>query len=102
MEAGTLRNICSLEKSTCEKSLFADQTREADPTFSLGKADDAVKGNRREHTVYRRGTGSSIQGKFSGITSGSCRGQQGLVTTCKDSPNEAKSRRRREPNGSGA
>ena len=26
----------------------------------------------------------------------------GLVTTCKDSPNEAKSRRRREPNGSGA
>src|SRR5580693_6524979 len=35
------------------------------------------------------------------ITSGSCRGQQGLVTTCKDSPNEAKSRRRREPNGSG-
>jgi len=24
------------------------------------------------------------------ITSGSCRGQQGLVTTCKDSPNEAK------------
>jgi hypothetical protein len=36
------------------------------------------------------------------ITSGSCRGQQGLVTTCKDSPNEAKSRRRREPNGSGA
>ena len=40
--------------------------------------------------------------RFSEITSGSCRGQQGLVTTCKDSPNEAKSRRRRELNGSGA
>ena len=39
--------------------------------------------------------------RLSEITSGSCRGQQGLVTTCKDSPNEAKNRRRRELNGSG-
>jgi hypothetical protein len=45
--------------------------------------------------------GSSIQEKILRIKSGSCRGQQGLVTTCTDSPNEAKSRRRREPNGSG-
>jgi hypothetical protein len=57
--------------------------------------------NRRKHTVYRRGMGSSIQGEILRITSGSCREQQGLVTTCKDSPNEAKSRRRRELNGSG-
>ena len=58
--------------------------------------------NRCKHTEHRRGMGSSIQEKILELTSGSCRGQQGLVTTCKDSPNEARNRRRREPNGSGA
>src|SRR5215470_11537004 len=54
-------------KRACEKSLFAGQTREADP---------CLFGERCKHTVYRRGTGSSIQGKVLRITSGSCRGQQ--------------------------
>jgi hypothetical protein len=49
--------------------------------------------------VYRRGMGSSIQGQTLGITSGSCRGQQGLVTTCKDSPNEAKTEGGESPTG---
>ena len=39
--------------------------------------------------------------RFSEITSGSSRGQQGLSTTCKDSSDEAPCRRRREPKGSG-
>jgi hypothetical protein len=69
--------------------------------FPVGKADDTVEETGANTRWYRRGRGSSIQGKVLGITSGSCRGQRGLVTTCKDSPNEAKSRRRREPNGSG-
>src|SRR5260370_36124924 len=39
--------------------------------------------------------------RFSEITSGSSRGQQGLRTTCQDSSNEAECRSRREANGSG-
>jgi hypothetical protein len=85
----------------CEKSLFADETREADPHPSVGKADDAVEetgaSTRRTAGVW----GPASKERFSELTSGSCRGQQGLVTTCKDSPNEAKHRRKREPNGSG-
>src|SRR5262245_22251869 len=48
-------------------------------------------------------TSGSVRGRGGNIPtySASCRGQQGLGTTCKDSPNEAKCRRRREPNGSG-
>jgi len=69
--------------------------------FPVGKADDIVEETGANTRWYRRGRGSSIQGKVLGITSGSCRGQQGLVTTCKNSSTEAKSRRRREPNGSG-
>jgi hypothetical protein len=48
-------------------------------------------------------TSGTVRGEGGNILtySESCRGQQGLVTTCKDSPNEAKCRRRREPNGSG-
>src|SRR5262249_60323144 len=80
---------------------FVGLTVEADQ-HSVGEGRWHRGRNRRQHTVYRRGRGFSIQGKVLGITSGSCRGQQGLVTTCKDSPNEAKCRRRREPNGSGA
>src|SRR5215475_8091689 len=39
--------------------------------------------------------GPASKERFSEITSGSCRGQQGLVTTCKDSPNEAKPKEER-------
>jgi hypothetical protein len=70
------------------------------PTFPLGKAEDIVE-ETDESTRCTAGVGDpASKNRLLEITSGSCRGQQGLVTTCKDSPNEAKSRRR-EPNGSG-
>ena len=72
------------------------------PVNYLGKADDTVE-ETGESTRCTAGVGDpASKERFSEITSGSCRGQQGLVTTCKDSPNEAKNRRRGEPNGSGA
>src|SRR5580704_17511448 len=72
------------------------------PTFPLGKADGTVE-ETGASTRCTAGVGDpASKNRLLEITSGSCRGQQGLVTTCKDSPNEAKSRRRREPNGSGA
>ena len=40
--------------------------------------------------------------RFSELTSGRARWQQGLVATCKDSSNETQSRRRGEPVGFGA
>ena len=71
------------------------------PYPSMGKADDAVE----ETGASTRGTagvwGPASKDRFSEITSGSCRGQQGLGTTCKDSRNEAKCRGKRELNGSG-
>jgi hypothetical protein len=71
------------------------------PTFPFGKADDTVEGTGAS-TRCTAGVGDpASKDRLLEITSGSCRGQQGLVTTCKDSPNEVKSRRRREPNGSG-
>jgi len=42
------------------------------------------------------------QERFSEITSGRTRWQQGLVATCKDSSNETYSRRRGKPDGFGA
>src|SRR5580700_9714792 len=70
--------------------------------FPVGKADDTVE-ETGASTRCTAGVGDpASKERLLEITSGSCRGQQGLVTTCKDSPNEAKSRRRREPNGSGA
>jgi hypothetical protein len=88
-------------KLTCEKSLFADETREADPNHSMGKADDTVEETGASTRCTAGVRDPASKERLSEITSGSCRGQQGLVTTCKDSPNEAKSRRKREPNGSG-
>src|SRR5262245_23084856 len=71
------------------------------PVNHLGKADDTVE-ETGESTRCTAGVGDpASKERFSEITSGSCRGQQGLVTTCKDSANEAKCRRRRERNGSG-
>ena len=72
------------------------------PIFPVGKADGTVE-ETGASTRCTAGVGDpASKNRLLEITSGSCRGQQGLVTTCKDSPNEAKSRRRREPNGSGA
>ena len=76
--------------------------RRGKPTHSvLGKADDIVEetGESTRCTAGERDPASK-EG-LSEITSGSCREQQGLDTTCKDSRNEAKNRRKRELNGSG-
>jgi len=74
---------------------------ESRPTFLVGKADDTVE-ETGESTWCTAGVGDpASKERFSEITSGSSRGQQGLRTTCQDSSNEAKCRSRREPNGSG-
>jgi hypothetical protein len=63
----------------------------------LGKADDIVEetGESTRCTAGVRDPASKE--RFSEITSGSSRGQQGLRTTCQDSSNEANYRSRREP-----
>jgi hypothetical protein len=60
------------------------------PILSLGKADDIVEetGESTRCTAGVRDPASKE--RFSEITSGSSRGQQGLRTTCQDSSNEAK------------
>ena len=77
-------------------------TKRGKPThLCLGKADDIVE-ETGESTRCTAGVWDpASKEKFSEITSGSSRGQQGLRTTCQDSSNEAKCRSRREPNGSG-
>ena len=71
------------------------------PDLSMGKADDIVEETGASTRCTAGVWGPASKERFSEITSGSCRGQQGLGTTCKDSPNEAKCRRKRELNGSG-
>jgi hypothetical protein len=71
------------------------------PTFPWGRPMTPWKQHARAHGGTAGVGDPASKDRLSGITSGSCRGQQGLVTTCKDSRNEAESRRRREPNGSG-
>ena len=101
MEAGTLGNICNLE-NRLTRSRNSWDIRGKPTHLCLGKADDIVE-ETGESTRCTAGVGDpASKNRLLEITSGSCRGRQGLVTTCKDSPNEAKSRRRREPNGSGA
>ena len=51
MEAGTLRNICSLEKGAREKSSFAGQMREADPLITWGRPMTPWKKQVRAHGV---------------------------------------------------
>jgi len=65
----------------------------------LGKADDAeeVTGKSNLQTVVVEARAS--QERFSEITSGRSRWQQGLVATCKGSSNEVKNRSRGEPTG---
>ncbi len=71
------------------------------PTLCLGKADDTVEETGASTRCTAGVRDPASKKGLSEITSGSCRGRQGLGTTCKDSSNEAKRRRRREPNGSG-
>src|SRR4029077_19360445 len=93
--------ICILETRACEKSLIVGQNAGSRPILRLGKADDIVEetGESTRCTAGVRDPASKE--RFSEITSGSSRGQQGLCTTCQDSSNEAKCRSRRELNGSG-
>ena len=77
------------------------QTREADPTFAWGRPTPPGKKQVRAHGGTAGIRDPASKERFSEITSGSSREQQGLSTTCKDSPNEAKNRSRGEPNGSG-
>ena len=72
------------------------------PNFSVGKA--AVAGEETGMcTLQTVGIGAQAsQERFSELTSGRARWQQGLVATCKDFSNETKSRRREEPDGFGA
>src|SRR5262245_49970003 len=88
-------------KSPLARSRFKRDNCGKPTHFPLGKADGTVE-ETGVSTRCTAGVGDpASKNRLLEITSGSCRGQQGLVTTCKDSPNEAKNRRRREPNGSG-
>src|ERR1700682_3329213 len=71
------------------------------PILCLGKADDTVEETGESTRCTAEVRDPASKERFSEITSGSSRGQQGLRTTCQDSSNEAKCRSRREPNGSG-
>ena len=88
-------------KSSPARSRFKRDSCGKPTHFPLGKADGTVE-ETGASTRCIAGVGDpASKNRLLEITSGSCRGQQGLVTTCKDSANEAKSRRMREPNGSG-
>src|ERR1035437_5549496 len=76
----------------CEESYFVGQTREADPTFAWGRPTPPGKKQVRAHGGTAGIRDPASKERFSEITSGSSRGQQGLSTTCKDSPNEARNR----------
>jgi len=71
------------------------------PNLHVGKADDIVEETGDSTRCTTGVWDPASKERFSEITSGSSRGQQGLRTTCQDSSNEAKCRSRREPNGSG-
>src|SRR5262249_27670703 len=88
-------------RNTALREIVRRKTREADPLFAWGRPMTPWKKQAQAHGVP---PGNGIQHPrkdFQRITSGSCREQQGLGTTCKDSRNEAKCRRKRELNGSG-
>src|SRR5262249_24108998 len=88
---------CSLESMPCEKS-FAGSKREADPILPWGRPMTSWKKQVRAHGVPP-GYGVQHPSTDSRITSGSCRGQQGLVTTCKDSPTRPKAEEGESPTG---
>jgi len=101
LEAGTLRNICSLENTDPREVVIRGLKREADPIFAVGRPMTPGKKQVRALGGTAVARDPASRERFSEITSGSSRGQQGLRTTCQDSSNEAKCRSRREPNGSG-
>src|SRR5215831_15456070 len=96
------KGISASSKHGLARSRYSqDENAGSRPILCLGKADDIVEvtGESTRCTAGVRDPAS--RERFSEITSGSSRRQQGLRTTCQDSSNEAKCRRRREPNGSG-
>src|SRR4249920_1277344 len=95
------KGISAASKTPLQEVVIRRTDAESRPTFPAGKADDTVE-ETGESTRYAAGVGDpASKERFSEITSGSSRGQQGLRTTCKDSSNEARCRSWREPNGSG-
>src|ERR1035437_11182927 len=91
----------SSKNEPCEESQFVGQTREADPTFAWGRPTPPGKKQVRAHGGTAGIRDPASKERFSEITSGSSRGQQGLSTTCKDSPNEARKRSQGATTGSG-
>jgi hypothetical protein len=100
LEAGTLRNICILE-TILREVVMRRPNAESRPNSRLGKADDTVEETGKSTRCAAGVRDPASKERLSETTSGSCREQQGLGTTCKDSRNEAKCRRKRELNGSG-
>jgi hypothetical protein len=88
-------------RNTALREVVRRINAESRPTLLLGKADDTVEETGKSTRCTAGVRDPASKEGLSEITSGSSRGQQGLGTTCKDSRNEAKCRRRRETNGSG-
>src|SRR4029077_3378252 len=95
------KGISATSRLALTRSRNSWDIREKQTHLCLGKADDIAE-ETGESTRCTAGVWDpASKERLSEITSGSSRGQQGLCTTCQDSPNEAKCRSRREPNGSG-
>jgi hypothetical protein len=99
LEAGTLRNICSLENTDPREVVIRGLKREADPIFAGGRPMTPGKKQVRALGGTAVARDPASRERFSEITSGSSRGQQGLSTTCKDSSNEAECRRDERAHG---
>jgi hypothetical protein len=93
--------IAAASKTVPRKIVFAERSGKPIHLSTWEKADDTEEEPGMCTQRNRRGMGSSITGKIRRITSGESRWQQGLVTTCKDSLHEARSRRKGEPHGIG-
>jgi hypothetical protein len=81
------------------KKSFRREKRKADPSNWRGRP---MTRRKKQANALREtaGVGDQASGeRFTAVTSGRSRGQQGLEATCKDSWNEAASRRTGEPNG---
>jgi hypothetical protein len=96
------KGISAASKSRSAKSRVRGLEAGSRPSLLLGKP----MTRRKKLANALRGTAvawdQASEERFSEITSGTSRWQQGLIATCKDSSNEAKGRRRGEPEGMGA
>ena len=69
--------------ATPREVVIRGQTREADPTLDMGKADGAVEETGASTRSTAGAWGPASKKRFSELTSGSCRGQRGLVTPAR-------------------